>query len=98
MKRLEVILIVVILAGIAFLVCGCTPAQEQPTLRSATMTLNTTLAGMQWKEAFGDSVDTAQSFNLTLLNEEFDKLKKRIEALEGSDTLLQKRVKILENR
>lgn len=83
MKTIEVISIVVILTiltGLTFLLCGCTPVE--PTLRSQTMALNTTVAGYQWSAAFGDSVESAQGFNIRLLNQEFDKLKKRIEVLE----------------
>ena len=83
-KSIEVFLIITILGGLAVLLCGCEVAQltPPPTLRSQTMTLDTSFAGLQWKEAFSDSVDSAQSFNLWLLNAEFDKLKKRIEGLE----------------
>ena len=89
MKRIEVMLLVVILVGVSSLMCGCSVAQpktQEPTLRSQTMALNTSVAGYQWAEAFGDSVDTAQSFNLSLLNAEFASLKKSIEELEKKET------------
>ncbi len=72
-------LLLAIALMLVVILTGC----QEPTLRSQTIALNTTVAGFQWAEAFGDNVDTAQSFNLMILNEQYAKLDKKITAVEG---------------
>ncbi len=84
MKKLEVLLIITFLLAIALLICGCNETQA-PKLRSQLLSLDNTEAGKQWKDAFGDNVETAQSFNLFLLNDAYMKFNKRITALEAKD-------------
>lgn len=104
MKKELFFLMVAILITLSFVACGCQEeAQVQaqrPTLRAQLISLDNTQAGKQWKEAFGDSVETAQSFNLALLNDAFTKFNQRITALEAQDPNeiadLAKRVKALE--
>lgn len=88
MKKFEVFLVVMCLLAIALLLCGCNETQkiqETPTLRNQLLSLDNTKAGRQWKEAFGDNIETAQSFNLFLLNDAYTKFNKRITDLEAKD-------------
>lgn len=91
MKRIELKLILAGLAAIAcliFLLTGCQESEQTvagPKLRDQLLSLDNTEAGRQWKEAFGDNIETAQGFNLFLLNDAYSRFNKRITALEAKD-------------
>ena len=102
MKK-DLFILVLMLATIAFLVCGCQESEkvvEGPKLRNQLIPLNTSEDGRKWAAAFGDNIETAQSLNLVLLNNAFAKLKNRMNVLEAKDpneiSDLKGRVELLE--
>lgn len=88
MRKTEMCLITIILLVLSFLLCGCNEVQNttnQPRLIDQLVLLDNTQAGRKWKAAFGDNIETRQSFNLMLLNDAYSKFNNRITALEVKD-------------
>lgn len=83
MRRLEVFMVVAVLAVMAFAVSGCNETQQKPEMIQMMKPLTTTLAGFQWREAFGDDLVSVQTFNVVILTEELKLIKARIKKLEA---------------
>ena len=107
MKKLEITIVMaclMFLVGIVFLLAGCN-AQNKPVLIDQLISLNTTVEGYQWKEAFGNTIESRQSFNLRIINDQWKVINKRIESLEKQtgilakiDAKLQDRINALEDK
>ena len=78
-------ILLTILLMVVVILSGCQESETNPKLLDQLIRLDTTKAGKQWKEAFGDDIETKQSFNLMLLNDAYSKFGKRLTALENPD-------------